>query len=101
MLDKGGMGRTSAYQRFRLFNFKKWEIEGLENKITGADKTLLASKTAEQLHLKEERDNKDYDETYGKIAGWDNYVARYVKEAQAAVEEPFDDKRIGEIAHTS
>ena len=31
MLDKGGMGRTSAYQRFRLFNFKKWEIEGLEN----------------------------------------------------------------------
>lgn len=31
MLDKGGMGRTSAYQRFRLFNFKKWEIEGIEN----------------------------------------------------------------------
>ena len=69
-------------------------IEGLENKITGADKTLLASKTAEQLRLKEERDEKDYDETYGKIVGWDNYVARYVKEAQAAVEEPFDDKDI-------
>ena len=30
MLEKGGMGRTSAYQRFRHFNFKKWEIEGLE-----------------------------------------------------------------------
>ena len=76
-------------------NSSTQEIEDLENQITGADKTLLASKTAEQLHLKEEQDDKDYDETYGKIAGWDNYVARYVKEAQAAVEEPFDDERIG------
>ena len=75
-------------------NSSTQEIEGLENQITGADKTLLASKTAEQLQLKEERDKKDYDETYGKIVGWDNYVARYVKEAQDAVEEPFDDKNI-------
>lgn len=72
-------------------------IEGLENQVAGADKTLLASKTSQQLRLLEQNQgNKDYDETYGKIAGWDNYVARYVKEAQTAVEEPFDDKRIGE-----
>lgn len=29
MIEQGGMGRTTCYQRFKLFNFKKWEIEGL------------------------------------------------------------------------
>lgn len=30
MIDKGGMGKSSAYHRFRMFNFKKWEVLGLE-----------------------------------------------------------------------
>lgn len=29
MVEKGGMGRTTVYQRFKLFKFKKWEVEGL------------------------------------------------------------------------
>jgi hypothetical protein len=60
-------------------------IESLENQGASADKTLLAGKTAEQLRLLEEDSEIDFDKTYGKIAGWDNYVARYVKEAEAVV----------------
>lgn len=29
MADEGGMCRTSCYNRFRPFNFKKWEVAGL------------------------------------------------------------------------
>lgn len=30
MVEKGGMGKTTCYQRFKFFNFKKWEVVGLE-----------------------------------------------------------------------
>lgn len=30
MVEKGGMGKTTCYQRFKIFNFKKWEVTGLE-----------------------------------------------------------------------
>jgi hypothetical protein len=60
-------------------------IESLENQAVGVDKTLLAGKTAEQLRLLDENSEIDFDETYGKIAGWDDYVARYVKEVEAVV----------------
>ena len=31
MCEVGGMSRTSCYQRFKMFNFKRWEIIGLAN----------------------------------------------------------------------
>lgn len=30
MVETGGMGKTTCYQRFKAFNFKKWEVTGLE-----------------------------------------------------------------------
>lgn len=29
MIEKGGMGKTSCYARFRTFNFAPWEMRGL------------------------------------------------------------------------
>lgn len=31
MVEKGGMGRTSCYTRFKAFNFRHWEILGLDS----------------------------------------------------------------------
>ena len=30
MAETGGMSKTTCYQRFKIFNFKKWEVVGLE-----------------------------------------------------------------------
>lgn len=35
MVETGGMGKTTCYQRFKAFNFKKWEVMGLERLAEG------------------------------------------------------------------
>ena len=34
MMEHGGIGRTSCYSRFSAFNFKPWELIGLEQLLT-------------------------------------------------------------------
>ena len=33
MVERGGMGKTTCYQRFKVFNFKKWEVMGLQRLV--------------------------------------------------------------------
>ena len=33
MVENGGMGKTTCYQRFKAFNFKKWEVMGLKRLV--------------------------------------------------------------------